>query len=1407
MCFETALRVTSMRDAVSKDSLFIKDLADKPCLSFLNDQDELESITWKEFANKVETLAAHLQSLPEGRIVLLLKRSCSMQVSQAACLLAGRTFVPIDPAWPQERISHLISVTEAVAVLVDKGSALLEDLSVHSIEMNLLGNVTSCKSLMGATYTPTNEPEIMYIMFTSGSTGEPKGVEVTTKGVYTHLVWKAEALKVTSTDSFLMKTPATFDVSIGEMWLPLVTGTVSHVLGDGLHLEADKTYHALKKAKVTICHFVPSILTLFLSDLEGQHLDLPHLRMIQCTGEALKQEHRTQLSRVLGNRIELVNLYGPTEASIEVTYMYCEEKEEQYLSHGFPIGYAPKGVDIFITDVDDPTRQVEDGNKGEICIGGIQVAKGYLKQVDKTKERFLPCPWPTSSGVQVMYRTGDLGRRNPETGWLEYNGRFDRQVKIGGVRIELGEIESVVMRLFADALDTAAVLCLNNQLIGVLVPKEDSDIDMPTMKEISDGILSALPKAYNPHEWHTIPKAEIPLSTAGKIDFNALEKLVTNQLSVQVWAEVYDQLYDDNRVTAEEGADPTMDWASYKDSFNPTELHRRDVVSEWVKETVEIALHHAKESAGSEQAASICEMGCGKGMIVLKMAPRVKAAVCGDISKFAVKHVQKVWDGYMKENKIHGCNKLFHVVNCDAAAFEKLPKSIQRYNVVLCNGVSMYLPSFTYVLTYFDGAVDRIDLRKGGAVILGDVRSWHHSPLFQLRRLMQIGRSADKARAQAADYSRDDKDRVYDFRAFHALHHLGFMHERVEAVEVQLKQGTLASEFTGYRFDVIYHVRPETAEEEKKGSGDSATDENILPVQIAGQGISRVCDVVSALKNAVAEADCDADSTVFGVVGIPNQRLWSDHLVASSQNDDIGFATEGVGVKPSELRSALRDAFRSNKHIVLTWNRQIGDLTNLADAELAAMDVFVVPAQHSNAKMAGLRGISQFALDPHPNFCAKLKKRSDFESCISELQSSKSSSAGTQKQDFQTAAKNAKTALDMGHVTLAVETMVACSLGHAHQAFLDIMQQAEKDVTFEELGGNSFMAMKLILQLRSSLGAAPAVFKLLTEPLTEFLQDATHVIERQRENTKEAAAAGEWMVQVDLPGPNGTVAANAPIIILFPTAGGSPKVYAKTFSQLKTMLGSSKNPQGIVSTTTGAKVLMGQPPGRDARADEPNCRNFDDLIASYTQAIVDVLHLDDTNGKNILGNNNNNKIIMCGDSLGSIVCWSVAQALRQRYGQTVFHLIHHMVLSGNPCPAVASHQFGLGTFAKQSIHQETDQDLLDFLAKGHSGFTTSDSNSNSKEVLEALRSDCILYEDFQRPDDAMPLSCPATFCRGSEDPFVTEEDVKSWKNEFTHSKSTNYVVLNDAGHHIYSEAGSEMAKLLVDIIIDGKEEY
>jgi hypothetical protein len=194
------------------------------------------------------------------------------------------------------------------------------------------------------------------------------------------------------------------------------------------------------------------------------------------------------------------------------------------------------------------------------------------------------------------------------------------------------------------------------------------------------------------------------------------------------------------------------------------------------------------------------------------------------------------------------------------------------------------------------------------------------------------------------------------------------------------------------------------------------------------------------------------------------------------------------------------------------------------------MDVYVVPTCDRSSKLAGLRGICQFALDPHASFLSKLTGRSSYECCISEIYESKSSSA----ENVAGAVDAAKKFFEAGDVEAAVQTTIAWSLGHTRETFQSMLKQVDDKVTFEELGGNSFMAMKLIQQLRTNLGAAPAVFKLLTEPMLIFLGDAVDILKRKRESGQ-----GEWIIQGQI---GETMNESSPTIAFFPTAGGSPKV-------------------------------------------------------------------------------------------------------------------------------------------------------------------------------------------------------------------------------------------------------------------------
>lgn len=1397
------LEVKSLQEAVSIHSPIVKRLADRPCLTYHStSSDSLGSISWSTFAERVENLAARIQATPSGRVAIILRRTCSLVIAEAAAHLAGRTFIPLDPNWPRGRVEKILKAGDVATVILDEGLSGPSDSSgsyrpsaasvskTYFLEMNKVGQCVStservgqdddCVSVESQAEVPplrsVPQPDVMYIMFTSGSTGEPKGVEVYTDGVYHYLRWRAHFQNHTDADTHLLKTPCTFDVSIGEMWIPLVSGARSHVLGDGDHLDPAKVHEELVRGKVTICHFVPSVLLLYCAEAEAASFGpTPDLRMIQCTGEAVKMEHRKKVTEIFGSSMKIINLYGPTEASVEVTWFDCEDDDTLDLSHGFPIGWIPEGVGVHIVNPDDPNEKLKDGEKGEILLSGVQVAKGYLGREDLTSERFIPCPWD-KSGQGTMYRTGDLGRLNPETGFLEYNGRFDRQVKVGGVRIELGEIEAVIMRSLDDRIENIAVILLGGVLVGVAVPKTTASgetLSIPSPKEMSDVILSTLPKAYNPTEWHSMSSKEIPLNNAGKIDMNGVAEWVRRKRTSNVWAEVWDQSYEENDTSTELGADPTMDWAGYFDSFDPSKLHTRPVIKEWVMQTVEWTLANAKQAAGSEEAASVLEMGCGKGMILLKMAPRVKVCIGCDISERAVGHVKNIWNGYMKENDQQGLSNAFAVVQCDAVGFDKLPDTVSSYHTIVCNGVSMYMPSFGYVLDYLNGASDRIVDKTGGAVLLGDVRSLHHSPVFQLRRLKQVGKSAEEARNMAETLAMNDKDRTYDHRAFHALWACNMLRERVAAVEVQLKEGKEDSEFSGYRFDVTLHCLPNGMSQD-----DNETYEVVLTKDFKSEEAVTPEMVATSLKSAWDSES--RDRVVFACLNIPNQRLYADHLLACGRDDGAILADPEFGVKPATLRTMLNEQFPDMRSIV-TFSRETNKETHFSDDALARMDVYLVSDRNQDERVAGLQAVSRHCLEPHMEKMAPILSgtKSGIETYISSISEQSSVNAGSGSKKGDGAAISAsREFVSQGNFKAAVQALIASSLGMPFDKFQEMINSDEvgDDVTFEEIGGNSFIGMKLVSTIRSNLGTAPAVFKLLTEPLAHFTTEAEILLRRKKES-----ADSDWLIHSALPGnKSDVVSPDAPAVILFPTAGGSPKVFAHTFSELRKQVSSSSD------LSKGCDVYIVQPPGRDARAEEENMKDLDKFICCCSDAIASALKLGQSDAIQ-------RKVVMCGDSLGSIMCWSVAHELQRRFGFTSDHLI----LSGNPCPAVAEEEWGLGSYATKSIYKCTDDELAEFLSEGgRGGF----DKSEEAETLNALRCDCIMYEDFSRKAELKTLPIGATLCHGEEDPFCGPVAMQGWVDEF--DGTVTDVTLPNAGHHIYSDCGPTMANIIVEQLVN-----
>ncbi len=380
--------------------------------------------TYAELNDKANRLAHYLQRLgvgPESLVGVSLERSPEMVVALLAALKAGGTYVPFDPEYPPARLDFMRADSECSVLLTKE---LLDRLAQSIAAESCENPPLRC--------APEN---LAYMIYTSGSTGQPKGAMNTHAGIVNRLRWMQDVYGLTAQDRVLQKTPFSFDVSVWEVFWPLITGARLVLARPGGQKDTAYLARLISKEQITTMHFVPSMLQAFLQ--EDDLLDCGSLRRVFCSGEALSFE----LQQAFFKRVDaqLHNLYGPTEAAVDVSFWECRRGSNLAK---VPIGRPIANTQIYV--LDGNLQPVPVGVPGELCIGGIGVGRGYWKRPDLTAERFLPNPFSPEPGSR-LYRTGDLCLLLPD-GAIEYLGRSDSQVKIRGFRVELAEIEKVAMQ-------------------------------------------------------------------------------------------------------------------------------------------------------------------------------------------------------------------------------------------------------------------------------------------------------------------------------------------------------------------------------------------------------------------------------------------------------------------------------------------------------------------------------------------------------------------------------------------------------------------------------------------------------------------------------------------------------------------------------------------------------------------------------------------------------------------------------------------------------------------------------------------------------------------------------------------------------------------------------------------------
>jgi amino acid adenylation domain-containing protein/FkbM family methyltransferase len=455
-------------------------------------------LSYGELNRRANRLARYLIGLgagPERFVAIALPRSELLVIALLAILKAGAAYLPLDTDYPAGRIAHMVRDSAPVALLTSsRVECELPELTVPRVLLDTEernGRYSSYQDANpsdGERIASLSSAHPAYVMYTSGSTGEPKGVVVQHGGLVNRLLWMQHEYRLGPADRVLQKTPFGFDVSVWEFFWPLVAGAVLVVARPDGHRDTTYLARTIKEKKTTVVHFVPSMLALFLRDPLAA--ECGGLRQVICSGEALPAELASRFHRILD--VPLSNLYGPTEASIDVTSFD--------VGAGSRGGTVPIGAPIWNTRAyvlaEDLSMRLP-GETGELYLAGAGLARGYLDRPGLTAGRFIADPFgPPGSR---MYRTGDLARWRDD-GNLDFIGRTDDQVKIGGARVELGEIE-VVLEASA-GVDRAVVVARKDRwdetrLIAYLVP---DPTHAPVSARLARSVAAGLPDGVALHE-------------------------------------------------------------------------------------------------------------------------------------------------------------------------------------------------------------------------------------------------------------------------------------------------------------------------------------------------------------------------------------------------------------------------------------------------------------------------------------------------------------------------------------------------------------------------------------------------------------------------------------------------------------------------------------------------------------------------------------------------------------------------------------------------------------------------------------------------------------------------------------------------------------------------------------------
>ena len=454
---------------------------------------------------------------PEHIVAVLHERDADYLAAMIGILKAGAAYVPLDPVLPQQRLEVLVAQCRCSVVLTQ--AAHLERARALCPEGSLLvAEPPPGPEARDATASPATLQHLAYVLFTSGSTGNPKGAMLTHEGLTNHILAMAERMAFTAEDCMAQTARQSFDVSVWQFLATLHVGGRISVFPDECARDPVAFLRRLVSERVSICEIVPSLLGLVLDELERRpgEYDLSRLRWLIVTGEAFPAEACRRWF-ALHPRIPLLNAYGPTECSDDVTCHVITAPPPERYAGSMPIHGTLPNFQVYV--LDERLDPLPVGVPGELFIGGLGVGRGYLADPERTAAAFLPDPFTSQPGAR-LYRTGDRVRYR-EDGSIEFLGRVDHQVKIRGARVEIGEIENTLGRhaRVGECVVVARELAPGDKrLVAYVVPRGGEAA--PSSRELREHLRQHLPPQVVPSAFVVLEA--LPLLPSGKVNRQAL---------------------------------------------------------------------------------------------------------------------------------------------------------------------------------------------------------------------------------------------------------------------------------------------------------------------------------------------------------------------------------------------------------------------------------------------------------------------------------------------------------------------------------------------------------------------------------------------------------------------------------------------------------------------------------------------------------------------------------------------------------------------------------------------------------------------------------------------------------------------------------------------------------------------